>query len=209
MFKAAGSPKGKTKVDYIGEAEKNLTNAKFIKQVGHRGQAEQSICGTCKHEKGMHFTKSGAPKLSGKKCDAPACTCTGWVELKAYEPKRAGQGKPDVNPLAGATTNKNTVISMNKIPKATFQQVVLDALIAKEKERFGKTPAEAWGQGHTGKELDCEHLEWDFKILGSVVFIEGGDPSKWEQRQKVNVTVKNLKSTDPLKPSYSVVHMMG
>ena len=203
LFKAAGSPQGKSKADYMVEAEKNLTEKKFSKQLGHRSTEEQKICGVCKHEWGLHFTKTGNAKLSGKKCDSPGCTCTGWTLLEAYKKKRTTQGKPEVNPLAGATTVKNTVIWMNKIPKATFEAVVSDSIIAKE-TALGTKP---WGDGHTGKEADCEHIEWDFKITGSVVKLEGDDPSKWTQLDKVIVTIKTLKSTDAKKPGYMVVHM--
>ena len=40
-----------------------------------------------------------------------------------------------------------------------------------------------------------------------MVFLEGNDPSKWIELQKVTVSIKNLKSTDPAKPSYAITHM--
>lgn len=208
LYVKDGSPKGKTKADYMAAAEEQLTQKKFIKQLGHRSGEEQGkTCLMCHHDWSKHFTGSGNPKASGKKCDVVGCTCTGWNGAEGYKQKRATQGKTDVNPLGGATTDKNTVIWMNKIPKATFEAIVVGAILAKEKERAAASPPQAWGHGHTGKEADCEHLDLDFKIPGSVVFIEGSDPTQWKQLQKVNVTVKNGKSADADRPRYSIVHM--
>ena len=209
LFVDAGSPAGKSKVDFTALASEQLTQKKFIKQLDHRTAFEQGkACTQCKHDQSKHFTGSGGPKLSGKKCDAPGCTCTGWAGVfEAYKDKRTTQGKPDVNPLEGTPTPRNTVIWMNKIDKAKFEQVVSDAIIAKELERAGKTPAQAWAQGHTGKDIDCEHILLNFGIPGSVMFLEGSDPSKWKELQSATVSIKNLKSTDPAKPSYAITHM--
>ncbi|MBE0546292.1 MAG: hypothetical protein IH627_01280 [Rubrivivax sp.] len=209
LFNAPGSPKDKGRSFFMTMAQKQLTEEKFKKQIGHRSGYEQGMaCTRCRHDWSKHFTKSGNPKESGKICDEPGCACTGWGGVtEAYKDKRTAQGKPEVNPLEGTPTTKNTVIWMNTIPKATFEAVVTDAIIAKENARAGKKPAEVWGQGHTGLDVDCEHIELDFKILASVVYIDGTDPRNWKPRQKATVSIKTLKSTDPNKPSYAIVHM--
>jgi hypothetical protein len=200
LYLAAGSPKDKTKSDFMAQAQKNIDEQKFKKQLNHRGSDEQQVCSACGHPKKKHETGSGAP-VRCKELLPPAnsqCPCLRFVG--SYEAKRTKQGKSEVNPLAGMSTDVNTVIVMNLIPKATFEQVVSDALIAQEKS-LGTT---AWP-------ANGEHIKWDFgaTLKGCVLQLtktQGMDD--WEKKQGVEVLIKSL-TTDPTKPTYQVTHMEG
>jgi hypothetical protein len=202
LYVAAGSPKDKSAADFKDAAQKELDQAKFQKQLGHRTQDEQMICANCGHEKKRHFTGSGGPLPPGPKCKHPGgCTCAGWVEKHAYEDKRKGQNKPTENPVAGATTDKNTVIWLNKIDKTAFETVVVESIVARETDlaKAGK----AW-------DSHGEHIDWDFGATnkGCVVYFEVGQPMNlWQQRQGVEVVIKQGPAATVDKPVYVVAHM--
>jgi len=203
LFLAAGSPKGKSASDYQAEAQKELDQTKFQKQLGHRTQEEQLICGNCGHERKRHFTGSGgALPTPGPRCKEPGgCTCTGWAEKHAYEDKRKAQSKPTPNPVAGATTEKNSVIWLNKIDKSTFESVVVESIVAREVELAKNS--KTW-------DTNGEHVDWDFggTNKGCVVYFEVGQaPDQWQQRKGVEVVIKKGATTDVNKPLYVVVHM--
>lgn len=200
LYLVAGSPKDKTAKDFMVQAQKNIDEAKFRKQLSHRGVDEQEICGLCGHGQKRHQTGSGAATPCKEPLSGGLCGCATYVSLHKYEEKRKLQGKPELNPVAGATTEVNTVIVMNLIPKSTFEQVVSDALIAKEKA-LGPLP---WAG-------DGEHIKWDFgaTLKGCVLQVnktQGID--QWDKKQGVEVVIKTL-TTDPTKPTYQVVHMEG
>lgn len=200
LFVAAGSPKGKSSSDYMAQAQKELDGAKFQKQLGHRTQAEQLICGNCNHDRSKHFTKSGKALPPGPKCKTPACICKGWVEKTSYETGRAAALKPTANPLAGATTEKNTVLWMNKIDKAGFEKVVVESIVAREKALTGDWPTAG------------EHIKWDFGAAakGCVVFIElAKGPHEWGEFQGVEVGIKPAPGHAADKPVYTVYHMIA
>ncbi len=202
LFAAAGKPQGKTAADYRVQAQKLLDEEKFKKQLGHRTQEEQLICGNCGHERKKHFTGSGGPlPVPGPKCKHPGCTCTGWSEKTAYADHRKAQNKPTHNPVAGATTEKNSVIWLNKIDKASFEKVIVESIVAKEAAlaKSGKT----WDVGG-------EHVDWDFGAAnkGCVIYFETGQtPDQWLQKQGVEVLVKQGTPVVADKPVYIVVHM--
>ena len=109
--------------------------------------------------------------------------------------------KPTVNPLAGATTEKNSVIWLNKIDRASFENVIVDSIIAKEAglAKAGQT----WDAGG-------EHVDWDFGAVnkGCVVYFEvGQSPDQWLQKQGVEVLIKQGTPVVVDNPVYVVVHM--
>ena len=208
LFIADGSPKDKTLIDYSVLAQKELDEAKFIKQLTHRSTDEQTNCSICGHKREKHhfppeqplilpFTATVKCKHSFNTPFGYKCICTGF--RGKYEEQRTNQLKPTVNPLAGATTKKNTVIWMNKIDRATFEAVVVNSIIAKEKA-LGITTWNSAG----------EHITWDFGATnkGCVVLIDIDKLSAdWEQLQGVVIVVNQSVPFDPNAPVYSVVHM--
>lgn len=202
LYAAAGKPQGKSAADFMEQARQLLDQAKFKKQLGHRTQEEQQICGNCNHERKKHFTGSGGPlPVPGPKCKQPGCTCTGWSEKTAYADARKAKNKPTVNPLAGATTEKNSVIWLNKIDRVTFEKVIVDSIIAKE-ATLAKA-SKTWDAGG-------EHIDWDFGAAnkGCVVYFEvGQSPDQWLQKQGVEVLIKQGTPMVVNSPVYVVVHM--
>jgi hypothetical protein len=202
LYLAAGSPKGKSASDYMTEAQKQLDQTKFQKQLGHRTQEEQLICGNCGHDRKKHFTGSGgALPTPGPRCKTTGCSCTGWLETHAYEDKRKAQNKPTQNPVAGATTEKNSVIWLNKLDKTSFETVIVESIVERETKLAKDT--KTW-------DANGEHVDWDFgaKNKGCVVYFEVGQTmDQWQQRQGVEVVIKKGATTDVNRPLYVVVHM--
>jgi hypothetical protein len=194
--------------------QKTLDEAKFKKQLGHRSALEGDVCTSCGHPEKSHKTGSGAwcackfVMPTGLQCGC--ATGAAFASRNPYADKRTAQRKPTVDPLAGARTNINTVVLMNKIPAATLKAIISDAIIAKEAELAGT--GTAWAHGKVGLDADCEHVRLDFgaSLKGCVLQVTANqDYDDWDKFQGVEVAVKNLHSTDPKKPRYAIVHMHG
>ena len=203
LYVADGSPKGKTWMDYREKAQAQKDEAKFGKQLGHRSKDEQAVCVTCGHPRDKHTTGSGAPTpCKVEKSPGVKCGCGHFVGQ--YEKKRTDENKPTINPLAGATTSKNTIIWLNKIPKSDFESTVSDAIIAKENELAKATK--------TWNTADGEHIDWNFgnSNLGCVLDAEFGKPmDQWVKKSGAKVSIKALPTTDLTKPIFEVFHCLG
>jgi hypothetical protein len=202
--------------ELVERAQKTLDEAKFKKQLGHRSALEGDVCTTCGHPEKSHKTGTGV--WCNCKFPVPAnpgglCGCAvgaAFASRNPYAEKRTAQGKPTVDPLAGARANVNTVLLLNRIPASKLREVIGDAIIAKEAALAlaGRT----WAQGNVGLDVDCEHVDLDFgaALKGCVLQVTANQAfDDWDERQGVTVSVKNLHSTDPKKPRYAIVHMHG
>jgi hypothetical protein len=198
--------------EILVKAQKIVDEAKFKRQLGHRSALEGDICSVCRHPLKSHKTGSGHWRACKYKAIAlgPECGCNvmgAYVSEKPYHDKRVAQGKPIPDPLAGARTNINTIIVMNKIPADKMKEVISDAIIAKEAE-LGLA-GNPWGHGHIGLDADCELVSLDFGVplTGCVMLIEAGKTyEQWDKHRGVKVKIKDLHSTDATKPTYSIVH---
>jgi hypothetical protein len=188
------------------EAQKPFDEAKFNKQLGHRSTAEQS-CHNCGHKYNKHFNNLGG---------AIACTqggggCGCMAFISGYGKTRQDKGKTTENPLSGATTNRNTAIIMNRIPKALMENTIANAIIAKELAVAGD--GRTWGEGHVGHDADCEKVTLDFGVVNKGCIIEvtgGGDFSSWDEKYSVPVSIrKGLPVADANRPVYYIGHMFG
>lgn len=198
--------------ELVEQAQKTLDEAKFKKQLGHRSALEGDVCTACGHPEKSHKTGSGAwcnckfVMPTGSQC---GCTVgAGFASRNPYAEKRTAQGKPTADPLAGARTNVNTIVLLNKIPLATLKNTISDAIIAKEAALT--LAGTTWAQGKVGLDADCEHIRLDFgaSLKGCVLQVKADqDYDDWDEFQGVEVAVKNLHSTDPKKPRYAIVHM--
>jgi hypothetical protein len=92
------------------------------------------------------------------------CPCGGFTAAPStYVAKRTAQGKPDVNPLAGASTPQSSCIVLNWIPQGEFETAVGDSIAAAEA---------AYGLAHGGNPIPNTaaagpgsaliHLTWTF-----------------------------------------------
>jgi hypothetical protein len=200
--------------EILAKARKNVNEAKFRTQSHHRSGLEGEICSACKHPTKSHQTNSGNWRACKYKVNpaAPECGCaaaTGgaYATKKPYADKRAAQGKPTLEPSAGARTEVNTIIVMNKIPATTMKDVISDAIIVKEQELA--VARRGWGEGNVGLNADCEAVDLDFgpALTGCVMVVrqdQGFDD--WVKRRGVQVKVKDLHSGDANRPRYAVVH---
>ena len=199
--------------ELVAQAQKTLDEVKFKKQLGHRSALEGDVCKACGHPEKSHKTGSGNWRkckylVSGVQC---GCAVMGaFASRNPYAEKRRDQGKPTVDPLAGARTKVNTAVVMNKIPMSTMKGVISDAIIAKEGALAlaGKT----WAQGKVGLESDCEHIDLDFgaSLKGCVLQVTANQSyDTWVKYQGLKVAVKNLHSLDKKKPRYAIVHLSG
>jgi hypothetical protein len=202
--------------ELVEKAQKTLDEAKFKKQLGHRSPLEGDICTACGHPEKSH--KTGSNNWRDCKYPVPAnpgglCGCAvqaGYTSRNPYAEGRTAKGKPTADPLSGARTQINTAVVTDKIPAAKMKDVISDAIIAKEKELVadGKT----WAQGHTGLDVDCEHVDLNFGVAlkGCVLQVTAGQSyDEWVEKQGITVSVKNLHSVDPARPKYAIVHLSG
>ena len=121
-----------------------------------------------------------------KLCTIGGCACTGFIT--AYGLHRKTAGRPDVDPLTGMATSRNTCIVLNYIPKIEFESVVVGSICAHEKPP-------GWSRGqplakHVGDEVV---LRWDFGSARPGVIVQavdGADPASWGRLQGVYVKAK-------------------
>lgn len=201
----------------IALARRAADEAKFRRLVVHRSPAWQKCstpgCGHTlpEHMGGMACTISRsllmpdltAPKKNGKvtKTMQPVkCACAKFTSQ--YAEKRIAQGKPLVNPLAGATGLTCDALWMDKIDSKHFEAVVVNAIVDKLAELKGQ-PWDAKG----------EHLVWDFGPSGRGAILKidektGMDDWIGKGWTKVTVTVRE-DVVSPTRKNYVVCHLDG
>lgn len=202
-------------------AQDAADEAKFHRQLKHRSREEQD-CDRCGHSIKEHKVAGSCSKVTkllefpkgykpgdkdgkGKPIkksfvDHP-CDCTGY--LAPYEKARGLVGKPTPNPLLGATALTNDMIWVDKIPRATFEKVIQEAI---QKRYATVVPAPGWA-------ADGEHIEWDFGATnrGCVLKFEANTKladAKAKAYSCVEVTM-TLDNTDPKKPVFTACHLDG
>ena len=154
-------------------------------------------CTTCQHEEIKHKTGGGNPTGCKEKlppvppgtlcacanqvflCDTPGCLCTAFsanaAAVGTYTAQRATSGKGPVNPLAGAATQLNTCIILDRIPVEKFKSVVINSFETAE------TPAFTWAIN------DQKNLTWDFAIPNCIINASLGlDPGAWTSGTQVH-----------------------
>ena len=202
-------------------AQEAADQTKFLKQLKHRSREEQD-CTVCGHSIKEHKVagscskvttltefpvgyKPGDKEANGqpvkKRPVAHACVCTGY--LAPYEQARGLQGKPTTNPLLGATAQTNDLIWMDKIPRATFEKVLQDAI---QKRFTAVMPAPGWS-------ADGEHIEWDFGAAnrGCIIKLDANtklSEARAKGYQSVDVKM-TLDNKDPLNPIFTACHLDG
>jgi hypothetical protein len=202
-------------------AQEAADQTKFLKQLKHRSKDEQD-CTVCGHTIKEHKVPGSCSKVTKllefpadykpgdkdakgkpvKKSEVPhPCACTGY--RPPYEVARGLQGKPTANPLQGATALTNDLIWLDKIPRATFEQVIQDAI----QKRFAAVmPAPGW-------RADGEHIEWDFGAAnrGCIIKIDATtnlSDARAKGYSSVEVTM-TLDNTDPKNPVFTACHLDG
>jgi hypothetical protein len=209
-------------------AQEAADEKKFHKQLGHRSRAEQDC--SCGHSIGDHAGATGPCNKVTQKLEFPTgykvgdkvggkpvkkgfvnypCGCTAFSNT--YDQKRTLQGKPSINPLLGATTSgANDVIWMDKIPRAHFEKVVVDAI----QKRFLdlKGAGKSWGDGDASGDK-AEHVEWDFGAShrGAILKIAQNTTvadAKLKNYSCVEVLMK-LDNTDASRPVFTACHLDG
>lgn len=200
-------------------AQMAADQTKFLKQLGHRSRDEQD-CEHCKHAIKDHVS-GGCGKVT-QKLEFPtgkkqgdmvdgkpvkkgfvnyACACAGY--LAPYEQARGLVGKPTANPLLGATAQTNDLIWMDKIPRATFEKVIQDAI---QKKFTAVMPAPGWNAAG-------EHIVWDFGAANRGCIIKlakDTDLAVAIAQGYSSVEVKmTLDNTDVKNPIFTACHLNG
>jgi hypothetical protein len=201
----------------LAQAKLAADEQKFKTQLAHRSPAEQKcVSPGCNHKNDEHAPGNGkcnaAPKslqpppgaVPGQKVKkvltAVPCPCIGFTSV--YADKRLAQGKPDANPLLGATGLTCDAIWMDRVDAKLFEKVVVDSIVA----RMNSLGANPWA-------VAGEEIEWDFGApnAGCVLKVEPNSTlQEWIAKgyRKVTVTVKR-DNKDPTKPIYVVCHLDG
>jgi len=100
-------------------AEIELLKSKIAKNVDKRAI---SVMCSCTHAFNRH-------SLPGPACNL--CACAAFAT--PYKLARKFVGKPTEDPLSGASTTRNSCIILNWVPKAEFEDVVVQSIQAQEK----------------------------------------------------------------------------
>lgn len=221
LWEAAGKPEGRD-VDFWLAAELSKFDAKLTKVLKARAEDVVCTCGHtllrhpcsgCGHQRARHFTGGGArcackePPLGSCGCAAaavisfgcgvPGCACAAFANTAGrYAAKRTAVGKGD-NPLAGASTQVNTCLVLDRVAMSDFKSVVISAIAAKETPTFTWPvipPAHAPMPPVPGNYNDpaVKHVRWDFGAshLGCVIKADlNQDSSLWVRRQGVEVSM--------------------
>ncbi len=93
------------------------------------------------------------------------------------------------------------MIWLNKIDKSAFERVIVESIVARE-GALAKA-SKTWDPAG-------EHIDWDFgpSNKGCVVYFElGQTPDQWQERQGVEVLIKQGSPVAVDKPLYIVVHL--
>jgi hypothetical protein len=144
-------------------AEMALLINKISKNIDKRAVAEVCACG-CQFEKHQTTTNPKTPcACRGRGGIACPTVCTAF--RTPYGIARTYVNKPTEDPLSGAKTSKNTCIILNWVPKAEFEAVVVQSIIAHEKHGWTKGDALKCAVG------DEKTLDWDFTVArdGAVI----------------------------------------
>jgi hypothetical protein len=202
-------------------AQDAADEGKFHRQLKHRSRDEQD-CDDCGHSIKEHKVAGSCSRVT-KKLEFPsgytpgdkdakgkpikksevayACTCKGY--LAPYEKARGVQGKPTLNPLLGATAQTNDLIWMDKIPRATFEKVIQEAI---QKRYAAVVPAPGWS-------ADGEHIEWDFGAANRGCILKFDANTKLADAKAKGYSCVNVKmtldNTDPKKPVFTACHLDG
>lgn len=186
---------------------------------GHYQVSHKCTNANCKHEEIKHKTGTGNPcpcKVTLQQpppahlcgcanqvfhCDIPACPCTAFnvnpAAVGIYAAQRAASGKGPDNPLAGAATQLNTCIILDRIPMEKFKSVVINSFETAE------TPAFTWAIN------DQKDLTWDFAVPNCIINASlGQDPGAWTSGTQTQVVAQKI-STTPALNTYKIVHLAG
>lgn len=191
------------------KAELALLQNKIIKNLDKRAVADRCHCG---HTFTQHLVPDPPPAHKKKLVACPICAgapCTGFKT--PYGIARKYVGKPTEDPLAGATTNKNTCIILNWVPKSEFEQVVVQSIQAHEKGPLGGV---AWTKGDPLRVNvnDQKVLRWDFGLARKGVIVvadrtkPANDPDRFKNFQGCYVKAKKI-GTAIGKQTWQIFHM--
>ena len=125
-------------------AEMTLLKGKIAKNLDNRAVAGLCDCG---HQYNRH-PGGGACNVVYPPIPAPAlppCPCTQF--RTPYRLARNYVQKPTVDPIAGASTQRNSCIILNWVPRAQFERVVVESIQGHEKAPDLITGA-PWARGN-------------------------------------------------------------
>lgn len=183
--------------------EHQLMNEKMKGTAQARSVADMCQCG---HRFNRH--------PGGGACIQAGCGCTRF--LTVFAAGREAVGKPTSDPLAGMKTNRTTFIVLNWVPRAEFEQVVVQSIQAQEKPALWNAPGQAhngrgWQRGDPlAKSVGDEAvLKWDFGAarVGAIIQAQDGvDPSLWGKKQGCYIKAKKI-ATAWGRQTWEVFHM--
>jgi hypothetical protein len=182
-------------------AEMELLKSKIVKNLDKRAVAD--VCG-CGHRFNAHLHPNPAPpppRLPGA-CTTCAGACAGFKT--PYGLARTYVGKPTEDPLSGARTSKNTCLILNWVPRAEFEQVVLQSIQSLEK------PA-GWNKGDPLAIAvgDERKLRWDFGLgrNGAIIVADKTVvPTNYTNFQGCWVAARKI-ATSVGKQTWEIFHM--
>ncbi len=196
--------------------EHHMAESKMQQTLTNRRPNVRCRCG---HRYNQHAHRGpGQPKGA---CSVGGCGCARYTSPYAEARINAGKALEDNafahdagptpnsanrNPLAGATTNRNTFILLNYVPRDTFKEVVVRSLQAVE-----KPPGWSKGDPLAKARHDEAELKWDFgpAHLGAVVQMQvAGNPPVFTMTKMRGCWVKARKTaTDWGKQTWEIFHM--
>lgn len=162
--------KSATEGEILAAAQKQLLDAKILKILGIRGGPEDTdLCARCGHKRKNDPVGSGHSKTGN--CMVTGCATTKCIGgfLTKYVSERTKEGKPLVDPLAGAMASESSCIVLNFIPKNEFETAVAASiLLVDAKNDLADTP--------TTKGSPLVTLKWNFggSRAGAVQHAKGG-----------------------------------
>jgi hypothetical protein len=196
-------------------AEIELLKGKIVKNLDKRAVANMCNCG---HPFNAHLSPNPAPPPANV---LGACTtCVAPTPCAAFQTPyglaRKYVGKPTHDPLAGATTTRNTCIILNWVPKSEFEEVVVKSIQAHEKP-VGWTKGNALAvpvAGATAASVTAATrvLKWDFgpSRVGAIIVAQihpGGVPAPvFNNFKGCYVKAKKI-ATDMGKQTWEIFHM--
>jgi len=193
------------------DAEMELLKNKIVKNLDKRAVANRCDCG---HLFNAHLQVNPTPpppNVPGA-CNTCGGTCAKFAT--PYGIARTYVGKTTHDPLAGATTTRNTCIILNWVPKADFEQVVVQSIQAHEKPvgwaKGNALAVPVAGVTPVSVTAATRELRWDFgpSRVGAVIVAHkpGGGVPTYTNFQGCWVKAKKI-GTDVGKQTWEIFHM--
>ena len=175
------------------KAEHEMLHRKIDKVLANRSVSGICQCG--------HAFNRHPPNGTGA-CNVHGCGCPSFQT--PYAQNRATANKPTHNPLAGMSTNRNTCIILNYVPKSEFESIVVHSLQAVEKPT-------GWARGQPLANAigDEVVLKWDFGLARKGVILQathGTAHNAWTKLQGCHIKAKKIASAVG-RQTWEIFHM--